>query len=851
MRAETKKLIRPGRQLALGIICLVVLMMLGVNMALMQFGSRKAVQAASNKGSSFTFTAAGDYDQTPATDANLRYIGQSGANFHLGLGDFDYYHNPSVTADQWSSYVKGLLPDNYPFEFIPGDHDIGQLSTYATDLPDHIGTISGTYAEQYYFDYPPDAPLTRFMLFSPYVLTQYSYTRGGTGYNWVSATIDDARAHHIPWIVVGMFENCFSLGSVHCTNDDILNLLISKKVDLILYAHKHNYEASVQLAFNDTTCTSITTTVNPDCIADADSTMSKGVGSVVVITGTGGVSMLPIDPADPALGYFRAWEDPTHGHTWGVSQFTVSATQISMQFVGTSGGTYSDRFTIATGKVNPTPTLQGSPTASPSPSPTPTGTPTPGTGPLNMTWYFAEGRVGKGFREYLTIGNPTSSSCVVDVNYFYTLDGSSRPTNKTVEVTVAPASRTTESVNNDLGIPDSSTSAASLATIIAVDNETTPNCTGVVAERPLYFSNYHGISSGTDVIGGTALGTTYSFADIPTGVSGSSSFTSFLTILNPNAQATNVTVSYYANGEKMQSQMLTVPGDARGTISPGMVALPQHVAAIVSSDLPIMVERPTYFTNVNGVSGAYDVVGTPKAAADWLFAEGYTGPGYREDLTLANVDPTNAAQVTIILKSATGATNPTQLVVKPQSQVIWNVNAANSFNGATPEVSVEVTAASSGANIIVERELYFKYQHTLRQPAAGGTAVMGQVGPAAFSTYSFAEGYTNTGYNEWLTLQNPTGKAETIYATLVNGLGRSSTSSFTVKANSRFTVDVNSLVQQVFSPGMSSTGNAISMTVQTLDGSDFVAERPMYWNTSGISSFVTAGGSDVVGYVGG
>jgi hypothetical protein len=36
------------------------------------------------------------------------------------------------------------------------------------------------------------------------------------------------------------------------------------------------------------------------------------------------------------------------------------------------------------------------------------------------------------------------------------------------------------------------------------------------------------------------------------------------------------------------------------------------------------------------------------------------------------------------------------------------------------------------------------------------------------------------------------------------------------------------------------------MTVQTTDGSVFVAERPMYWNAS-----ATQGGSDVIGYIGG
>src|SRR5205085_12562440 len=139
------------------------------------------------------------------------------------------------------------------------------------------------------------------------------------------------------------------------------------------------------------------------------------------------------------------------------------------------------------------------------------------------------------------------------------------------------------------------------------------------------------------------------------------------------------------------------------------------------------------------------------------------------------------------------------------------------------------------------------YKHTLTNAATGGTDVMGQVGPASHSVYSFAEGYTNTGYNEWLTLQNPITKDETIYVTLLSGTGRTSTQTYTVKASSRFTIDVNALVQQVFNPGSSTARNAVSMTVQTIDGSPFVADRPMYWNTSGLSPFVTLGGSDVIG----
>jgi hypothetical protein len=46
-------------------------------------------------------------------------------------------------------------------------------------------------------------------------------------------------------------------------------------------------------------------------------------------------------------------------------------------------------------------------------------------------------------------------------------------------------------------------------------------------------------------------------------------------------------------------------------------------------------------------------------------------------------------------------------------------------------------------------------------------------------------------------------------------------------------------------------GYEVSMVVQSANNAPFVAERPMYWNTYGVSSFTTQGGSDIVGYVGG
>jgi predicted phosphodiesterase len=298
----------------------------------------------------FNFTAIGDYAETNYTNANLSYIAhQSGASFNLGLGDFDYTH---TAAAQWSSYVTNSLR-GIPFEIVAGNEDKRQLNTYIAALPDRIGNISGTYAKEYSFDYPPGSPLARFILVSPGgVVAGYNYSKGSPHYNWVSQQIDDARGRGISWIIVAMHEPCIYVNSTSfsgpCSSLDLLNLLVSKRVDLILYGHKHNFQASKQLAFNGTTCTSLTPgTYNSNCVVNSSTSLTKGTGSVMVINGTGGETpLMGTNSSDPNAGYFRTWEGGKTNATWGVSLITVSSSQLSVKFIGTSGS-FSDSFTIA------------------------------------------------------------------------------------------------------------------------------------------------------------------------------------------------------------------------------------------------------------------------------------------------------------------------------------------------------------------------------------------------------------------------------------------------------------------------------------------------------------------------
>jgi hypothetical protein len=297
-------------------------------------------------GSSFRFTAAGDYGKTAYTTANLDFIAHAGASFHLGLGDFNY--DADITPEAWSDYAKSYLRANFPFEIVAGGHDQTQLDALATYFPNRIRGVSGTYAKEYTFDYPPTAPLARFIMVSPSgVLDGYNYNVGAPHYNWVAQQIDAARAAQIRWIIVAMHQYCFVIDSYVCPGQDLLDLLLNKKVDLILQAQKHTYQASKQLKLNGTTCPTLPiTSYNPACVVSGSTSLTKGAGSVIVVTGTGGTTpLLDINTADSKIGYFRAWMGNNVNPTWGVSRFTVSTTQITAQFVGVSGR-FSDSFTI-------------------------------------------------------------------------------------------------------------------------------------------------------------------------------------------------------------------------------------------------------------------------------------------------------------------------------------------------------------------------------------------------------------------------------------------------------------------------------------------------------------------------
>ena len=311
--------------------------------------TRNSVAASSAQ--SFKFAAAGDHNQSVDTNSSLRLLASSGVNFYLALGDLSY--SGIGQEAEWCDIVKSYLGPSFPFELVSGLHDdgleapanqSGLIDSFANCLPDRIG-VTGIYGKEYYFDYPSSNPLARIIMVSPALnftdAGYYSYALGSPHYGWVSDRIDDARAARIPWVIVAMHKPCISAGVYGCVAGiDLMNLLIQKRVDLVLQAHDHDYQRSKQL-----TCASTEKFVS-SCVADDGSSGSywKTEGTIFVIAGTFGQVLYRINmPAlIPYFAKVAGANTPGMGH--GFVEYTVTADEIQGQT--DFSGIISDTFRI-------------------------------------------------------------------------------------------------------------------------------------------------------------------------------------------------------------------------------------------------------------------------------------------------------------------------------------------------------------------------------------------------------------------------------------------------------------------------------------------------------------------------
>ncbi|MEW6555052.1 MAG: IPT/TIG domain-containing protein [Actinomycetota bacterium] len=308
-------------------------------------------------------------------------------------------------------------------------------------------------------------------------------------------------------------------------------------------------------------------------------------------------------------------------------------------------------------------------------------------------------------------------------------------------------------------------------------------------------------------------------------------FQEYLCLLNREDSGAIAQVTYlYADGSQPFTKDYPLPRNSRTTIDVNVEAgAGKEVSVKLESDGMVLAERPIYFDYQGKWDGGHDVIGAAEPSASWYFAEGYTGSGFDEYICVLNPADTDAALTFRFQTEQEGEKLREGYTVPARSRRTF---AVNQVLGAGYESSL---AVESSQPVVVERPMYFEYTSTAAQHWEGGHCVMGAT--QLSTRFFFAEGATRSGFESWLTLQNPHDHAIVITAAyqLGQGQGGQQDRTYRVAAGSRHTVFVRDEV-----------GVDKDVSVALTSSETFLAERPIYfaYNYGGLAA---EGGHCVVG----
>jgi hypothetical protein len=301
----------------------------------------------------FTFGAAGDFGMARSFRATVGAVQQRNPDFFIALGDLT---QSSAGEEAWCRYWNDYYLTFTRLLIVPGNHDadIGRYVQYCGSP--FQAMITGAYPWQYYFDYPRETPIARFITVSPSIGSRApiptDYRAGTPGFRFVADAIDDARMRGLKWIVVTMHKNYIAtfVKRNEVSTDGgrtFMTMLLDKKVDLILQGHEHGYARSKQLTTNRSTCPVLPVDAfNEACVVDSGNNLVKGAGTVIQIISTGGTGMRLVERSDSEYEYFVDNVRDADSETFGFGEFTVTPTDLSFSFVRSAGPSFSESFRI-------------------------------------------------------------------------------------------------------------------------------------------------------------------------------------------------------------------------------------------------------------------------------------------------------------------------------------------------------------------------------------------------------------------------------------------------------------------------------------------------------------------------
>jgi hypothetical protein len=336
-----------------------------------------------------------------------------------------------------------------------------------------------------------------------------------------------------------------------------------------------------------------------------------------------------------------------------------------------------------------------------------------GASAASRRWYFAEGCTRDGFEEWITVENAGAAAGAVTLTYM--MEGGRVAMQK---VDAGAGSRTTVNVNAFVG--------AGQDVSVLVES-----AVPVVVERPVYF-RYRGKWSGGHVTAGaTAPSKTWYFGEGTTrSNSADGSFEEWLCLQNPVAAPARARVSFMLDGGGTVEREYDLAARSRRTVDVGLEVGPDRdVSMVVTSDVPLVAERPMYFRSREGFDGGDVALGVPSPGTERSFAEGCTREGFQTWLSIGNPQAKPAlARVEYFMASGRRLSREVTVPARGRSTVDVNLDV-----GPGQDVGCRV---SSPSPLVVERPMYFNYHGRW----SGGHTGSGSARPGL--EWNFAEGCT-------------------------------------------------------------------------------------------------------------
>jgi type VII secretion-associated serine protease mycosin len=265
---------------------------------------------------------------------------------------------------------------------------------------------------------------------------------------------------------------------------------------------------------------------------------------------------------------------------------------------------------------------------------------------------------------------------------------------------------------------------------------------------------------------------------------------------NPNPQPTVAHFLFLSPDGKQTPFDLRLEPSSRSTLGANNVMPNAEFSTIVSTDIPVYVERTMYF----GHDG-HSSPGARQPARTWYLAEGSSVSPFQTWVLLLNPNPTPTVARMRFLRED-GSVVEHGEVVPPMGRKSVFVNALFTASGFATQVSADQP-------VVVERAMYF-------DNGQGGHDTLGTANPG--KTWYMAAGGSRDGYDTWLLLENPGDQPASGRVSFLTDSGAVVTQPLFVQPHARLSLYTDPLVPDA----------VYGMRIEA--DQPIVAERAVYFN---------------------